>query len=411
MNESSLQLSSFFEGLNSGLASYRQIRSTYNRKIAFDFNSIQFFHIGENKTSDILAFFLDPDANHGQGDSFLRTFLDIVSKGTNIVTPKTIYKVSTITEHRTDENRRIDIVIAINDGEFVVGIENKVGTATDQPKQLEDYAKYLQKIALSNFLLLYLTSEGLDASEVSMNKCEREELQKVGSLKNISYSDTIIPIFESFTNICEADNVRAFLKDFTCYLKKHFRGERIMSESNYIQDYVKQNPQHQNIALEVAFSRYEILDPLLKSLADELRAYLRKAYPSSQYKLTVIQSSAELLNSRKYVNLLTLRRENWSKTCIAYQFDGTRAKGLCYGVVHDNHNGKFNSVKTSLGFSETLFSWAFYNWHSFSDWNSDPKVWSMMIKPPSGHSKLFELLKGEIDPIIDALNAMKGVEL
>ncbi len=68
------QLTTFFEGLRSGVSCMKELRKSYDRKMAFDFNLLNFFCPGENKTSEILAFFINPHAAHGQGDAFLKCF-------------------------------------------------------------------------------------------------------------------------------------------------------------------------------------------------------------------------------------------------------------------------------------------------------------------------------------------------
>jgi hypothetical protein len=111
------KLNRFFTGLDAGIQSLKKVRAVYDESMAFDFNSINFFNPGENKISEILAFFLNPKSNHGQGDSFLRCFLK------NLVAAKKLKEeysknptAEIICEHPTDLSRRIDIVIKLGGG-------------------------------------------------------------------------------------------------------------------------------------------------------------------------------------------------------------------------------------------------------------------------------------------------------
>jgi len=265
--ETHQQLSSFFEGLDTSLKAYREVRKSFDRKIAFDFNSVDFFSPGEKKVSEILAFFLNPDATHGQGDTFLLCFF-------NTLDPKAkkAYNASKSVqvelEHRTDINRRIDITIRIGDDNYWVGIENKVGTAADQAQQIAHYSEYLRQQSKSetsdnNFTLFYLTPGGHNPSEHSISTDQRKSLEDTETLKNLNYSNDIIGLFENFEQKCEADNVRAFIRDFNKHLKQRFKGEFQMTENLIIKDYVKDNP--------MIFDTIDQLNNAVQSIQEDIR--------------------------------------------------------------------------------------------------------------------------------------------
>jgi hypothetical protein len=240
--ETEQQLSSFFEGLDTSLKAYREVRKSFDRKIAFDFNSVDFFSPGENKTSEILAFFINPHETHGQQGLFLNCFLDYIE----LKEAKDLYKSKGIArvelEHRTDKNRRIDITIQIGDNDYWIGIENKVGTAADQKYQIAHYADYLQEKSNGQYTLFYLTPNGETPSEYSVSASTRSGLEGAKKLQTLSYSNNIIDIFEQFESQCEADNVRAFIRDFNKHLKRRFKGELNMSEDLIIKNYALDHP-------------------------------------------------------------------------------------------------------------------------------------------------------------------------
>lgn len=118
----------------------------------------------ETSHSTILAGILNPNGNHGQGDTFLKAFLESVSNpiwlsefDTKTASVKTEYDTS---------NGRIDILIT-NDKNQAIIIENKI-YAPDQPKQLIRYDKFAKKtFHKGNYAILYLTLWGDEASKES----------------------------------------------------------------------------------------------------------------------------------------------------------------------------------------------------------------------------------------------------
>ena len=78
-------LDRFFQGLQVGLKSLKEVRGIYDERVAFEFNSINFFKPNENKISEILAFSLNPNEAHGQKDKFLNAFLERFKINKNVL--------------------------------------------------------------------------------------------------------------------------------------------------------------------------------------------------------------------------------------------------------------------------------------------------------------------------------------
>ena len=109
----------------------------------------------ENIYSNIIANFLNPHWQHGQGDIFLQKFcerFDIEFANT---------KETTVTREEVIPGRRPDIVI--RNGSSLIVIENKTGTC-DHEEQLQDYWKWMcedeKNKSIENKTLIYLTKEG-----------------------------------------------------------------------------------------------------------------------------------------------------------------------------------------------------------------------------------------------------------
>lgn len=127
--------------------------------------------------SAIIAELLNPNGNHGLGDKFLKAFIDdIIAKqlSFNLDTSSTDvfveYPIGPISEGYT-EGGRIDILLKDKYKQTII-IENKI-YAGDQKYQLLRYNNYARQCAaLSNeeYVILYLTLDGGQASEDSVGK-------------------------------------------------------------------------------------------------------------------------------------------------------------------------------------------------------------------------------------------------
>ncbi len=137
MKEELIEIEHLLTIVKSRIDAHLKFKEEYNTQLAFDFSLFQFFSIGENKISQVLAFFLDINQNHGQGDIFLKEFI------------KTFYEkdieikqIENVCEKVITKNRRIDVYIELKD--LTIAIENKIW-ADDQNNQLRDYSNFLEK--------------------------------------------------------------------------------------------------------------------------------------------------------------------------------------------------------------------------------------------------------------------------
>lgn len=248
--------------VKSRIDAHIKFKKEYDKQLALDFSLFQFFSIGENKISQVLAYFLDEKQNHGQGNIFLKEFVKAfydkevdVSKSINIC------------EKVITDNRRIDIYIEFKD--FTIAIENKVW-ANDQPNQLEDYAAFLEHNTKGNYLLLYLNPYGHEPTSISINEELKDSLIKSKKLQIISYKDDIINLINNWLVICEADNVSHFLKEFKRYLEIKFLGKNTLNMSKELRAIIYENEREvQQLVNEYTRIENEILSKL-NSIGKEL---------------------------------------------------------------------------------------------------------------------------------------------
>lgn len=143
------------------------------------FENLHFTRPEEHLHTPFLRMLLDKDANHGVGKGFLEAFLKMVEKylksdfqydiNSSHVEYQDVYLgCKEISEDGTSTGGKIDILLH-DDKKHAIIIENKFdrygNPAQDQEKQLERYYNYGQKY--KDFILIYLTPSGQDASEYS----------------------------------------------------------------------------------------------------------------------------------------------------------------------------------------------------------------------------------------------------
>jgi hypothetical protein len=248
--------------VKSQIDTHLRFKKEYDKQFALDFSLFQFFTVGENKISQILAYFLDVNQNHGQGNAFLEEFVktlcekDIEIEQLEIICEKTI-----------DDNRRIDIYIKLKD--LTIAIENKIW-ADDQNNQLSDYSNFLEENSQGNYLLFYLSPYGLEPKTKSIKENDKERLIEENKLKIISYQDDIINLINNWLLICAADNVSLFLKEFKKYLEIKFLGQNTLNMSKELRAIIQKNEREvQQLVDEYKSIENEIISKL-KTVGKEL---------------------------------------------------------------------------------------------------------------------------------------------
>ncbi|GAA3733147.1 hypothetical protein GCM10022422_14800 [Flavobacterium ginsengisoli] len=227
------EIKSIINLTKSRIDAHLKFKQEYDKQLAFDFSLFQFFSMGENKITQILAYFLDEKQNHGQGNIFLNEFIKtFCNKEVDILNS------INICEKIITNNRRIDLYIEVDD--LIIAIENKIW-ADDQTNQLRDYANFLENKSKGNYLLFYLNPYGLEPSSKSMDDSCRNKLIEQQKLKVISYKYDIVNLINSWLLICEADNVSHFLKEFKKYIEIKFLGKNTLNMSKELRSIIYDN--------------------------------------------------------------------------------------------------------------------------------------------------------------------------
>jgi len=127
--------------------------------------------------SNFIFSLLNKDGKHYQDDLFVNLFVKYVLKIDDF---GKVLKVKM--EDVTDKNRRIDFTIESEN--YMIGIEMKI-YASDQDKQIYDYFNFLKEKVNKKVKIYYLTLNGKEASENSLNNLEKESYQNISFKKDI----------------------------------------------------------------------------------------------------------------------------------------------------------------------------------------------------------------------------------
>ena len=220
------------------------------------FENLHFTCPEEHLHTPFLRMLLDKDANHGVGKGFLEAFLDKVVKKLkpdfqyDVNSSHVEYKDKYIGEVKISEKDgestggEIDIFLYDEKGHAII-IENKFdrygNPAQEQPRQLERYHNFGKKEYKDNFILIYLTPSGQDASEYSTgpNKitCYPLSYDKYDNKPNIlSWLEKCLDISKGCPRIHEViKQYITFIKDTRQIMEKEDQKELLnllLSEEN-----------------------------------------------------------------------------------------------------------------------------------------------------------------------------------
>ena len=405
------EIEHFFSALQAKRDSYAHFMRLYEPSLAPRFNLFDFIGPNENKLSEIIAFFLDPKASHGQGGVFLRIFLDMIGRSETF-DPKVT--VECILEKATNlieaSQRRIDIWLNI--GNFYLAIENKPWTY-DQKMQLKDYNEQLEEeikkkgVDSKNYLLIYLSGTGAPPSEESIAEKEREALINSGHLRIISYRQFITCV-NRFKKDCRSERVRCFLQDFEDYLKIQFEGGMAMYEKDMIKAYILEDPKNLEIALAVSQIQTDIKDRLL----NDLNGILDEKRPAN------IKPDWDIDNfgGARYQSF-SFKRDTWKNYSITFEFDGAQGRGFGYGVsknARDDEEAKNISdigwIADKLGNGKKSLWWPWYRDFEppYYDWSISHEPWIEILNATKNkvESHLVHQIIGEVVRIAEVLDQM-----
>ncbi len=158
------------------------------------FHVISDLYYRENFHSDMIAFFLDPNANHGYRHLMLDNFIALLNS-TGLLIESANYRDAIVVR----EEAKIDILIKSETNKRAIIIENKINNAGDMPRQLPRYYDYVIEQQCTIDAIVYLP---LDINKYpDMDDWTKEDKEHVKPLLKI------IPAYDNMHGINFVDNL------------------------------------------------------------------------------------------------------------------------------------------------------------------------------------------------------------
>jgi hypothetical protein len=231
-------LESFFHGMQYYLDVSREARQALASAVAESFSVFDYLQPDENLLSRMISDLLDPKGNHGQGSTFLLSFLQrLLAVNCTIPPdwPTRVEKATVVNEAFTsflsNNARRIDIRIELPPF-FGIGIENKPWAA-EQIAQLADYRAELDRRYQGQFVLVFLCQQG--RTPASIPAAEWMDLRHSGRGAILSYSDDFLTWLLDCQQRSQADKIRHFLSDFARYVRSNLGGASVEEDQDNVQ--------------------------------------------------------------------------------------------------------------------------------------------------------------------------------
>lgn len=219
--------------------------------------------------SVLLAEFLNPKGSHGQGDIYLKLFVEQlgIHKFDTLSAKVDVEKHAGTLCQNTISGGRIDILLTDKNNSQII-IENKI-YAQDQENQLLRYYNYN-----NNAHLFYLTINGEKPSVFSTGGILSDDHYRV-----ISYKNEIINWLHSCRK--ESVNIPIVREALTQYLHllKHLSNQTEQdSMKNEIQKFIVENPEFIE-SIEIC---YKELDAIIRSTKSTFKSILDSKMPPAQ---------------------------------------------------------------------------------------------------------------------------------
>lgn len=309
-----------------------KVRKEESRKRGERFNVFEMLGVAHYEVthSKIIAGFLNPQGSHGQGNLFLRLFLQTIETEGKINIDTTNAKV--YTEYDTWDGR-IDILIEDNIGHGIV-IENKV-YAGDQPEQLKRYNDFAkEKYGEGNYMIYYLTLYGHEASGDSANGI---------AYKCISYYEHIINWLQLCIHECATmPLVRETLVQYLNHIKQLTNQDMdSMNEEKLMELF--DSSEKWSAFIGLSNMKNQLLDRLKSRLLNELKIIANKELTNTMWSFDYDKNHISIKPTGSPQIGITIEWNYWNENfpwCI---------RGACIWVDCKKTNGAvvFNNIKAN----------------------------------------------------------------
>ena len=350
----------------------------------------------ENTHSAIISEFLKPKGSHGLQNQFLNAFINQLKndfesqlKNLKLETQLNVFNSETaqVIKEFVTPFGRIDILIEDNRGHAII-IENKI-YAGDQWDQLSRYNNFAKiKYKEGNYIILYLTLNGTEASEQS-----RKDINYF----QISHKEFIIKWMEKCIQIsARYPLVRETIIQYINHLKKLTNQDM---EKNFNDELLDILIQKENIQSVFAISNnigilknniiYKYLIPQLNEIANELNLI----YLNTQ------TDDYDFVNT-SWSSPFRFKVPKWKRYSIYSEFQATNLQKLEIAYLCDiEHDRDLEILKKIIGTKNNHKTGAFKTFKQFPDWGSDAFVAIL-------NGQMKQAIKFEIEKMIELVNEL-----
>lgn len=164
--------------------------------------------------SNLLRLLLDPHGVHGQGNLFLRRFLEIpvLHRATGPV-DEALDAFWVVHRELVSAFGNMDLVLENPAADIVIVIENKID-ARDQKGQIWRYRQWLDRRPEARKVLCYLTIAGGDPSDLALFRAGRRKDDTLRDLVRLSHRDDIAALLRDCHARTKAPDVRALVRHY-----------------------------------------------------------------------------------------------------------------------------------------------------------------------------------------------------
>lgn len=170
--------------------------------------------------SAMLRELLDPLGLHGQGNIFLRAFVEMLwsrSENSGPIPPAAFGPNWVVECERKTNKGRLDIVLENAEAGIGIVIENKVD-AQDQPLQIKRYVEWQNTVQVkcaTNLLIVYLTPDGHAPTDKSTGDEKNNK-----NLIQLSYRRDIADALDSTESGVQAAEIKLMLRQYIALIRR-----------------------------------------------------------------------------------------------------------------------------------------------------------------------------------------------
>lgn len=327
----------------------------YAGRLAPDFSAFQFADTSEEGISRVIAWLIDPGANHAQGDLFLQEFLQWAEVDWPAGTTAKA-RVRTEAPVGLSKTTRFLDVLATGGGN-AIAVENKIG-AVDQPRQVIDYLTFLSVNYPNTHCLIYLTPTGCAPSISSISDQHRLQAKQAGTLVEKSYEE-----MQGFLTQCRmksrSEKVSTYIEDFISHIGSAILGVTNMEDTAELAQEIVEDRRSLLGALEIYETENLVKSSLIRSFMDDL---VNRATAKGWF----IESEIDVAKS-SYILVTFDSRDRWG---FGIAFSRDNCRDLFFGFSRSEDCDRRRKVPdvieilNSVSKGKAADEWPWWHWPS-----------------------------------------------